>query len=215
MNDIILNSDHSTSINGIVVNQYENAHDSYRIVIPDGMTNSIVYVIGSIKYRAPDKEKYSISMIDICPDSIWTIYNKFTAYNGIWEIHFMLCSQEIDIEESPIDLSELTTSMVYISDPIQLVVKKVTSYDGFEIPEVSEGWTDAFNKIVTVYEEIKNAYEDGLLKGEPGIKGYTPIKGLDYFTDQEINNIKNDIISTTNSCEVVGTRLIIGGINNG
>lgn len=47
-----------------------------------------------------------------------------------------------------------------------------------------------------LYNEIKQEYENGDLKGEqgnPGTNGYTPIKGTDYFTAEEINSIKIDI----------------------
>lgn len=219
--DIILNSNHSVSVKSIVVNQYENAHDSYNIIVPEGMEDATLYVIGSIKYRSPDKEKYSIAVIDICPDNVWTIYNKFTVYNGTWEVHFMLCFQEIDIEEMPVDLSAISSSTVYISDTINLTVNKVQSYDGFEVPDLSDGWTDAYDKIIAIYNEIHDAYENGAFKGDKGDtgnqgkEGYTPIKGVDYYTEADIQSIKKDILSKIEvERKVVGSRLIIGGKSN-
>lgn len=41
------------------------------------------------------------------------------------------------------------------------------------------------------------------LKGEPGADGYTPVKGKDYFTEEDINEIVDDVLAKFPNSEEV------------
>lgn len=88
---------------------------------------------------------------------------------------------------------------------------KTSIKDGIDIPEPPEG----------VYEQLITLIESGMLKGEDGLTpyvgsnnnwwigdidtgvlargtdgedGYTPVKGVDYFTEEEIQQIQNEVL---------------------
>lgn len=92
---------------------------------------------------------------------------------------------------------------------------KTSIKDGIDSPEPPEG----------VYEQLISLIESGMLKGEDGLTpyvgsnnnwwigdidtgilargtdgedGYTPVKGVDYFTEEEIQQIQNEVSGRCN-----------------
>ena len=47
-------------------------------------------------------------------------------------------------------------------------------------------------KIENLIKQIEKDKADGKFDGADGKDGYTPVKGVDYFTDQELNSVSRD-----------------------
>jgi hypothetical protein len=61
--------------------------------------------------------------------------------------------------------------------------------------------TDAENIILNQFE---NLVASGVLTGPPGEQGYTPQKGYDYFTPEDISQIVNDVLMALPNGDEVG-----------
>ena len=78
------------------------------------------------------------------------------------------------------------------------------SLDESEMPEITDPSLDLiYTQMHEMYLTIKNAYESGEFKGEkgdkgdegnPGEPGYTPVKGTDYWTDTDKQEIIDDTV---------------------
>lgn len=64
------------------------------------------------------------------------------------------------------------------------------SVNAYETPEITDPSLDLiYTQFHEMYLTIKNAYESGEFKGEKGTDGYTPVKGTDYWTDADKQEI--------------------------
>ena len=101
--------------------------------------------------------------------------------------------------------NDMTDKLIWISDGFPLTFD--TSIETNE--EITSEKVDAFNtlytelnlKIIKVddlkayIEQFKADVEAGKYDGKDGEDGYTPVKGVDYFTPEEVAEIKREIIA--------------------
>lgn len=110
----------------------------------------------------------------------------------------------IYLKESSLN-DDMTEKLIWISKVFIIDFNKSIS----ERLEITSEKIDAFNtlytelnlKIIEVnnlkdyIEQFKEDVENGKYNGKDGKDGYTPQKGIDYMTPEEINQVKEDILN--------------------
>lgn len=134
------------------------------------------------------------------------LYTEYIRVNNAWEI---LGSQKVDLtgyalkEDIPTKLSELDNDSGYITKAVSDLVnyyKKSEVYSKDEIDKKGfltdhqdiSGKLDASKLPEAVNAALAQAKEGGKFDGE---NGYTPVKGVDYFTEADKDEIKDEIIT--------------------
>ena len=91
--------------------------------------------------------------------------------------------------------TDSTTEYELVGNSDLFVAMVLPSIDESEIPEVTDPTLDLiYTQMHEMYLTIKNAYASGEFKGEKGDKGDTPIKGTDYWTDTDKQEIVDDTV---------------------
>ena len=104
------------------------------------------------------------------------------------------------------DNEDMTDKLIWISDGFLLTFDKSIESN----IEITNEKIDAFNtlytelnlKIIEVdnlkqyIEQFKEDVEAGKYDGKDGQDGYTPVKGVDYFTQEDINEIVQNILNS-------------------
>ena len=88
------------------------------------------------------------------------------------------------------DSSETTTRTIRMR-----ILPRKDACEGVE-KENQQTFVEQIQEIMTatkaIAENVQKRADNGEFDGRDGADGYTPVKGTDYFTDAEVNQIKND-----------------------
>lgn len=196
--------------------QFENLATTLNFEFPEYVEKNGIQIATSTlnKYITFDlKDDY---YSDLILNNTYTIPQEVTQYPKV--IAF------IQMKEPTLN-DIMTDKLIWISDGFLLTFDTATDTN----IEVTQEKIDAFNtlytelnlKIIevddlkTYIEQFKADVEAGKYDGKDGEDGYTPIKGVDYFTQSEINEIKAEIkAEILQSQEFVSLQQNVASIQN-
>ena len=90
-----------------------------------------------------------------------------------------------------------TTEYELVKNSDMFFGRVLPSLDESKIPEVTDPSLDLiYEEMHEMYLTVKNAYESGAFKGEKGDKGDKPVRGTDYWTNTDKEEIVNDTVET-------------------
>lgn len=176
--------------------QFENLATTLNFEFPEYVEKNGVQIATSTLNKYITFDLKSDYYTDLIVGSSYNIPQEVTQYPKV--IAF------IQLKEPTLN-DVMTDKLIWISDGFLLTFDEATDTN----IEVTTEKLDAFNtlytelnlKIIEVddlkayIEQFKVDVETGKYDGKDGEDGYTPVKGVDYFTPEEVAEIKREIIA--------------------
>lgn len=162
--------------------------------------NSCQSLVIGHKYDHKDKVIHFNGFVKKNDDSV--VYFKLQTNQGNWMIPLVdyewLVTQPMTNEAGEFrgQLMELMTvdgvaEYISSSKTFKVTVLKSIKEGSHEVIDPSlDLWAEHLQHL---YNDIYDAFERGDFKGEPGDKGDKPVKGIDYFTEEEKNQFASEV----------------------